>query len=223
MLINKSEMNRFWLTSVVVLLLTGWHARAQQGYTMVDGQRFPYIIDDCGDTLIVATLNDISFSSPRTFDNPEDYRRYRRYRQYAIKVYPYAKEAIRIFRETDYVTTNMKKGEQKRYIRRLQRELKDEFAEPLKKLSKTQGMILFKMIERELDTPMFNLIKDLRGGFTATYWNTLGSFYGHRLKDGYLRGEDHILDAVLDDFNVSYAIPGADPNYKPRPLTERDN
>ncbi|MEL6654947.1 MAG: DUF4294 domain-containing protein [Bacteroidota bacterium] len=189
----------FWTMASLVAQTTG--------YTKVNGNYYKYMVDDCGDTLIVANLDDISISSLRTFDNDDDYRRYRRYRQYAIKVYPYAVQAIRIFRETEYATNNLSKRESKRYIRRLQRELKDEFADPLKNLSKTQGYIMIKMIERELDTPLFELIKGLRGGVTATYWNTMGKLFGHRIKDGYIEGEDRILDAVLDDFDVSYDVP----------------
>ncbi|MEL6972306.1 MAG: DUF4294 domain-containing protein [Bacteroidota bacterium] len=189
----------FWTMTALVAQTTG--------YTKVNGNYYKYMVDDCGDTLIVANLDDISISSLRTFDNDDDYRRYRRYRQYAIKVYPYAAQAIRIFRETEYATNNLSKRESKRYIRRLQRELKDEFADPLKNLSKTQGYIMIKMIERELDTPLFELIKGLRGGVTATYWNTMGKLFGHRIKDGYIEGEDRILDAVLDDFDVSYDVP----------------
>ncbi|MEO0724068.1 MAG: DUF4294 domain-containing protein [Bacteroidota bacterium] len=189
----------FWTMTALVAQTTG--------YTKVNGNYYKYMVDDCGDTLIVANLDDISISSLRTFDNDDDYRRYRRYRQYAIKVYPYAAQAIRIFRETEYATNNLSKRESKRYIRRLQRELKDEFADPLKNLSKTQGYIMIKMIERELDTPLFELIKGLRGGVTATYWSTMGKLFGHRIKDGYIEGEDRILDAVLDDFDVSYDVP----------------
>ena len=178
-----------------------------RGVTVVNGQYFEYMVDDCGDTLILASLDGISVSSLRTFESDDDYRRYRRYRQYAVKVYPYARQAIRIFRETEYITQTMNKRQSRRYIRRLQRELKREFADPLKNLSKTQGFILIKMIERELDTPMFDLIKQLRGGITASYWNTMSKLFGHNLKDGYVEGDDMILDAVLDDFDVSYQVP----------------
>ncbi len=178
-----------------------------RGVTVVNGQYFEYMVDDCGDTLILASLEGISVSSLRTFESDEDYRRYRRYRQYALKVYPYARQAIRIFRETQYVTENMNRRQARRYIRRLQRELKREFADPLKNLSKTQGHILIKMIERELDVPMFDLIKQLRGGITASYWNTMSKLFGHNLRDGYVEGTDIILDAVLDDFDVSYQVP----------------
>lgn len=198
---------RYLLLAGILTILVGTMMAQDRGYTEVNGQYFKYMVDECGDTLIVADLDDISISSLRTFDNDDDYRRYRRYRQYAIKVYPYAVQAIRIFRETEYATNNLSKRESKRYIRRLQRELKDEFADPLKNLSKTQGYILIKMIERELDTPLFELVKNLRGGVTATYWNTMGKLFGHRIKDGYIDGEDRILDAVLDDFDVSYDMP----------------
>ena len=204
---NTYEIMRYLLFCTTMLLALGVASAQTTGYTQVNGQYFKYMVDDCGDTLIVADLDDISISSLRTFDNDDDYRRYRRYRQYAIKVYPYAAQAIRIFRETEYAINNLSKRESKRYIRRLQRELKDEFADPLKNLSKTQGLILIKMIERELDQPLFELIKNLRGGVTASYWNTMGKLFGHRIKDGYIEGEDRIMDAVLDDFDVSYDVP----------------
>ena len=76
----------------------------------------------------------------------------------------------------------------------------------MKNLTRTQGKILIKMIEKELDTPFYTLLKDLRGGFTATYYNEFGKFYGYQLKDGYIPGEDSILDAVLYDFNISYRL-----------------
>jgi hypothetical protein len=179
---------------------------AQTGHLLINGQLHPYTVDECGDTLILAQLDDVSVSSPRKFETREDYRRYLKYKRYAVKVYPYAVKAIKIFREVEYATENMKNAKRKKYIKKLQKDLKTEFEDPLKKLTKTQGKILFKMIERELDTPMYFLIKDLRGGLTASYWGTVGRLYGHRLKDGYIEGEDMIMDAVLNDLNISYDI-----------------
>ena len=177
------------------------------GQIRINGEILPYMVDECGDTVILANLQDVSVTSLRSFQTQEDRSRYRRYRQYALKVYPYAVEAIRIFREVEYATGQMNKRKRKQYIKELQRELKEDFKDPLKDLSKTQGMILFKMIERELDTPMYDLIRELRNGLTATYWNTLASMYGHQLTEGYVQGRDPILDAVLNDLNISYQRP----------------
>ena len=67
-----------------------------------------------------------------------------------------------------------------------------------------QGKILVKMIERELDTPMFSLVKSIKGRFTAFYWNQFSKLYGYRLKNGYAEGENPILDIVLQDFDIEY-------------------
>lgn len=180
-------------------------------WNMVDaqiGQRdyFNYEIDECGDTVIVAELADISVSAPSLVDYAE-LRKYRIYRQYAVKVYPYAAKAIEIFRKQEALTTHMDERYKREYLRILHRELKEEFEDPLKKLTRTQGMILIKMIEKELDTPLYFLIKNLKGGIQATYWSTLGKFFGHHIKEGYHKGQDPILDMVLNDFNIAYNYP----------------
>jgi hypothetical protein len=159
-----------------------------------------------GDTLILAELDDVSVTSPREFGSVEEYQKYMRYRRYANTVYPYAVEAIKIFRQVEYETSTLSRRQQKKHNKQLQKELKEEFSDPLKQLSRTQGYILTKMIERELDKPMYELIKGLRGGFTAGYWNQFGKFYGYQLKDKYEEGIDPILDAVLQDFDISYDL-----------------
>ena len=174
---------------------------------MIDGQEMEVIVDEAGDTLYLARqLADVSVSSPRSFADKDEYKLYLKYRYYAPKVYPYAVQAIRIFRETEYVTANMPKRKAKKHVRRLQRELKKEFEEPLKGLTKTQGYLLVKMIEKETGTPMHELIKDLRGGMTATYWSTMGKMFGHELRTGYVVGENPILDVVLQDYDVSHVV-----------------
>ena len=204
-------MKGFWIFGLLVFFACN-HLNAQEisekrGKIKINGLPYEYLVDECGDTLIMADLGDVSISSMRLFDNPEDLKTYRRYRRYAYHVYPYAAEAIKIFREVDYATTSMKPAKRRKYIRKLQKDLKNEFEDPLKKLTKTQGMVLFKMIEKELDTSMFDLLKELKGGFTASYWGTIGRLYGHRLKNKYERGADPILDIVLDDIDISYELP----------------
>jgi hypothetical protein len=174
----------------------------QRGKTVVDGHIVSYEIIG-KDTLFMMDLKGLSVSSPRKFENREDYLLYLRYRRYAAQVYPYALEAMRIYLEQMEETQEMRKGKKKRHIKKVQKELEDSFEEPLKKLTKTQGMILIKMIERELEIPFHELLKELRGPFTAGYWGTLGRMNGYRLREGYSRGDNPILDIVLDDFNIN--------------------
>ena len=171
----------------------------------LDGEIVTALITD-NDTIIIADLEDVYVSSLRAFTDKMEYRRYLKYRRYAAVVYHYAVDAIRIFKEVDYVTKNMKPAKRKKHIRRLNREYKKQFKDQLKNLTKTQGLILITMVEKELDVPMYDLIKNLRGGVTASYWHELGKFNGYNLKEGYIPGKDKIMDAVLQDFDVSYDI-----------------
>ena len=148
-----------------------------------------------------------SFNYLRTskeFKNREDYRTYRKYRYYASKVFPYAQKAIKIFREIEESTETMNKRKRKKFVKRKYKQLKKEFKTPLKNLTKTQGKILIKMIEKELDTPFYTLMKDMKGGWTAGYWNQMGKFFNYDLKEGYHEGDDPILDVVINDFDISY-------------------
>ncbi|MBK7871040.1 MAG: DUF4294 domain-containing protein [Saprospiraceae bacterium] len=196
---------------VLVIALLGFgvafgYAQQETRISMA-GKIYPAIIDECGDTIIVANLENVSISSPRAFADDEEFKKYQRYRRAAAIVYPYAVEAIKVFRQLEQETEDMKRGKRKKYAKQLQKDLKDKFEDPLKNLTRTQGFVLTKMIERELGTPTYYLVKDLRGGFTATYWNTLSKFFGYKLKEGYVLGDDKILDMVLDDFNISYTVP----------------
>ena len=179
-------------------------AQTNLGKTTINGQLVTMMLDENGDTLLIADdLMTVSLTSPRKFKSRKDYARYRYYLKCAAIVYPYAKEAIAVFRQLKVETEEMRRGKRKRYAKKLQRQLDDKFEEPLKNLTKIQGKILVKMVEKELDTPLYTLIKTYRGGFTAGYWNTLSKFWGYDLKRGYMEGDDPILDAVLQDFPLT--------------------
>ena len=180
-------------------------AQTTIGKTSINGQLLTIMLDDKGDTIYVAEdLLTVSLTSPRKFKSVQEYNRYRYYLKCAAIVYPYATEAIKVFRQLQEETDEMRKGKRKRRAKKLQRDLDDKFEEPLKNLTKIQGKILVKMVEKELETPLHTLIKTYRGGFTAGYWNTMSKFWGYDLKHGYIEGDDAILDAVLQDFNISY-------------------
>lgn len=193
------------------------HSIAQEGQPVIhipgthttlvlNGNTYNALITPEGDTLILVDLDNVSITSLRSFNSDEERRKYERIRKYAIKVYPYAKEAIRIYRELEYASAHMSKKERKKKIKELEKQLKVQFEEPLKNLTKLQGKIMIKMIEKEIEVPIYDLIKELKGGFTAFYWHTFSKLYSYDLKEGYNMGQYPILDAVLQDFDVSYRI-----------------
>jgi len=158
---------------------------------------------DGTDTTVVARIPEVVVKAPPVFNDDEEYRQYMRYRRYATEVLPYAIEGIRLYREYQRETTDMKKRQAKRYAKDIQKDVKEDFTDPLKNLSRTQGKILVKMIENHLNMPMYDVLHDVRGGFTATKWQMIGRLYGYDLKEGYTPGKDKILDMILNDFELN--------------------
>lgn len=170
---------------------------------MIDGEIVQVIIEG-DDTLLVSTFDEISVTSKRFFASNEEYRRYLIYRKYAQDVYPFAVEAIQTYETIERVTKDLSIWKKRKYARRVQEQLFKKYEDIFKNLTKTQGRILIHMIEKELDIPMYVLIKNARGWLTANYWSTLSGFFEYDIKEGYQVGKDPIMDMVLDDFDIKY-------------------
>ncbi|MDZ4706920.1 MAG: DUF4294 domain-containing protein, partial [Saprospiraceae bacterium] len=155
---------------------------------VVQGQVVKLLISG-DDTLYIADLQDVNISSPRQFKNYDEYKLYMRYKRYAADVYPFAKEAIEVYRQIKEETEDLKRGKRKKYIRTVNKEMKSDYKDTFKNMTRMQGKVMIKMIERELDVSFFDLIKDVKGGFTAGYWDTFSRLYGYRLRDKYQKGD----------------------------------
>jgi hypothetical protein len=57
------------------------------------------------------------------------------------------------------------------------------------------------MIEKETNSSFYSIMKKMRNGFVAFYWNQFGKLYSYNLKRGYVVGDDRMMDAILRDFN----------------------
>lgn len=153
------------------------------------------------DTTFAMSLRPVRIVSPRKFKDRDEQNLYYRYKYAARTVYPYAIQAIALYDEVTQQTQDMSKRQRRRFIRHEHKELKEDFTEQMKNLSRTQGMVLIKMIEKQVGKPFYQVISETRGGFTATYWNTLGKLYGYDLKEGYKVGADPLLDETFLDYD----------------------
>ncbi len=191
------------IISFIVILPFFLSAQEEEGLERVKlGDDWTYAMIENGDTIYLSSLREASITMPRTFETLEEKRLYYKYKRSAQKVYPYALQAMEIYKEVQAETEDMKRRKKKKHNKKKAKELKEEFEAPLKKLTKTQGKVLIAMIERELDTSFFNVLKEIRGGFTASYWNALGKMYGYKLKEQFDPEKDPLMEAVLSDFMI---------------------
>jgi hypothetical protein len=154
-----------------------------------------------GDSTFLMSLHPARIVAPRKFKDLEEQKQFTRYRWAARRVYPYAVQAVEMYRDIQEETSEMNRRKRKKYIRHEHKELKEDLTDRMKNLSKTEGLVLVKMIERELDMSFYQVIKSTRGVTTATYWNTLSKLYDYDLKEAYQHGQDPLLDEVFIDYD----------------------
>jgi hypothetical protein len=115
------------------------------------------------------------------------------------KVYPYAKLAGVKLNEYEEILKNAPTDTKRRKImKQAEQELKDEFEDDLKKLTFSQGLILIKLVDRETGDSSYELVQELRGKFTAFFWQAFARLFGYNLKVKYdPLGEDKDIENVV--------------------------
>lgn len=133
------------------------------------------------------------------FDRPADLRRYRRLVDAVKKVYPIAKIARAKMADMEKVLCSLPtKKEQKAYIKRVYNEIKAEYTPVLKRMTRTQGKVLLKLIDRETEYTAYEVLREFRGGFIAGFWQGVSKIFGQNLKAEYDReGEDRIIEQIV--------------------------
>ncbi|NOR87408.1 MAG: DUF4294 domain-containing protein [Bacteroidales bacterium] len=152
-----------------------------------------------GDTIFVEILQEVEVYAPLVFDSKRNAKRYSRMVWYIKKVYPYAKIAGIKAREYDAIIAKTDKARNRRKImRKAEKEMKEEFEEELKNLTYMQGEILLKLIDRETNNSSYDLLKELRGGFKATFYQGFARVFGYNLKDRYdPLGRDKEIEQIV--------------------------
>ncbi|WP_314894797.1 DUF4294 domain-containing protein [uncultured Capnocytophaga sp.] len=135
----------------------------------------------------VINLEDVFvFGNQPAFRNEEQRKKYELLKYRVKKVYPYAKLAAdklyQIERTLDTLPNNRQK---KRYTKKVQEEAEARFTDELKKLSRSQGKILIKLIYRQTGDSAYDLVKNLRSGWRAFWYNNTAWFYDLSLKSVY--------------------------------------
>jgi len=135
----------------------------------------------------VINLEDVFvFGNQPVFRNEEQRKKYELLKYRVKKVYPYAKLAAdklyQIERTLDTLPNNRQK---KRYTKKVQEEAEARFTDELKKLSRSQGKILIKLIYRQTGDSAYDLVKNLRSGWRAFWYNNTAWFYDLSLKSVY--------------------------------------
>jgi len=100
----------------------------------------------------------------------------------------------------DSITLIKKRRHQKRYTRKVQKYIEGEFSDELKKLTRTEGQILVKLIHRQTGDTAFDLVKNLRSGWRAFWYHTTAKMFKISLKEEFVPTavhEDYLIEDIL--------------------------
>ncbi len=159
----------------------------------------PMIIEN-GDTMGLVKLHTFTVYPKR--DLSRNTRRNRHYIRLARKVrraYPYAQLAVNILQDIyDTVPEISTPRQQRRFLRAYDKALRERYTDELKRLTVTEGRILLKLIDRETGYTSFVLVEELRGHFSAMFWQSLARIFGENLKTHYdPEGSDRLIEEIV--------------------------
>jgi hypothetical protein len=146
-------------------------------------------------------LKEVIVYQPLTFNSYDSAKEYAILRNRTYKVYPYAKLASDRLEVLNSRIKNIdNKSRKRKYLKRLEKFIYGEFEQDLKKLSRSQGKILIKLVHRQTGETTHKLIKELRNGWRATIYQATASFFKLSLKETYNPKEnyqDYLIEDIL--------------------------
>jgi len=156
-----------------------------------------YVIEE-GDTIL---LSDIPVIEILTFNDAKEKVRYNRLKIKVLKVYPYAiytKNKLKVIEEE--LSEIKRRRKKKQHTKQVSSFLKEELGEKMKKLTRSEGNILVKLIYRETNISTYKLLKEYRGSLNAFFWQTTAKMYDNNLKQEYdpvNNREDMLIEHII--------------------------
>ena len=158
------------------------------------------------DTIPMIELPELTVFDRRELDYLYLKRKYRRLIRNVKKAYPYSKVAGEKLMELDKRLASIEdKKEQKEHIRLAEEEIMGQFEKEVRKLTVTQGIILVKLIDRETGRSSYLVIKELKGGITAFFWQGIARIFGNNLKAEYdPEGADKVIEDIVRGIEAGF-------------------
>ena len=159
---------------------------------------YHFIEPETGDTLMMLVFNPIIKYPAERFRNKEEEKKYWKTVRDVKKTLPYAKLISSTLLETyEYLDTYQSEKEKQAYLKQFEKDMFNQYKPQMKKLTKNQGKLLIKLINRETNQSSYSILKAFLGTFRAGFWQTFSKFFGASLKTEYRPTKDK-QDAMIE-------------------------
>jgi len=154
-----------------------------------------------GDTVPWAVLDEVMVGDKPVFTSAEARKKYYQLKRKVIKVYPYAVMAGNKLDSLNMKLDGLKNNRQRnKAIKEYQDFLEKRFEPDLRKLTRSEGQVLAKLIQRETGMTVFHLIRQYRNTLTAWTWAATGAWYDISIREKYdpaNNEDDRLVEAIL--------------------------
>ena len=139
------------------------------------------------DTLImineIVVLDTVHLYPPIEFKNDQERKKFDTITWRVRKVWPYVIQTQRIYEQNLAETKGFtKKREVRKYNRKKENLFMDQYKDELKQLSRKSGLVMVKLIHRQTNRTVFELIKDQKSGWSAFWWQAKAGLFELDLK-----------------------------------------
>lgn len=146
-----------------------------------------HMVTEEGDTVLMLVMNPVTVFPPLKFKNKKQEQFYWRTVRDVKKTLPYAKLICATLLETyEYIETFPTQKEREEYLKRMEKEVFEQYKPVLKQFTRSQARLLVKLIQRETNQSGYDILKAFLGSFRAGFWQTFGRLFGVNLKGQYL-------------------------------------
>lgn len=162
-----------------------------------------------GETVVV--MDELTLLPKPHFNNQLDQNYYYFLNKKLNRVYPLFLTALDQYRTLNAQLANMSDSDRHKYSRQKQQELADQYEARLRDLTTTEGQVFVKLMNRATGKTVYEIIRDLRGGWSAFWWNVKGNIADVDLKkeyDPYRNRDDEFVESLLQsNWNLGYFAP----------------
>ncbi len=162
-----------------------------------------------GETVVM--MDELTLATKPRFNNQLDRNYYYFLNKKLARVYPLFLTALQQYRDIQNDMQNMDTAEKKKYSRQRQNDLADQYEKQLKDLTTSEGRVFAKLMSRATGKTVFEITKELRGGWSAFWWNVKGNIADIDIKEPYnphVNRTDLFIESLLQsNWNFGYLQP----------------
>ena len=221
---------KFNLSAIIFLLFSAFGANAQEIQQVRPLSEYPpellktdelgnkYYYDEAQKAKIyeingenVVVMDELFLLNKPKFNNALDQNYYFFLNKKLSRVYPLFLTALEQYRDLQQEMQTMDRPAQRAFVAEKQKALASQYEAQIRDLTTSEGRIFAKLMDRATGKTVYEIIKELRGGWSAFWWNVKGNIADVSIKDAYdphtNRTDAWVESLLQSNWNAGYLSP----------------